>query len=106
MRPRCPGLVGLYARMPSPESLSAAVPPAAAALRDAGVVLQDDDERKTLALAAHVLQVYREHNQEISKVLCAAGPDANSRVLLVLGWALKTAGVECEGCPLPCITSG
>lgn len=95
--------------MPSPESLSAAVPPAAAALRDAGVVLQDDDERKTLALAAHVLQVYREHNQQISKVLCvvgSVGSDANSRVLLVLGWALKTAGVECEGCPLPCITSG
>ena len=92
--------------MPSPESLSAAVPPAAAALRALGVKVQHGDERKAQELAAHVLQVYREHNQEISKVLCVAGPDANSRVLLVLGWALKTAGVECEECPLPCITSG
>ena len=92
--------------MPSLEALSAAVPRAAAALRDAGVELQHDDEPKARQLAAHVLQVYREHNQEISKVLCVADPDANSRVLLVLGWALKTAGVECEGCPLPCITSG
>ena len=92
--------------MPSPESLSAAVPPAAAALRDAGVELQHDDEPKARQLAAHVLEVYREHKQEISEVLCVAGDDDASRVLLVLGWALKTAGVECEGCPLPCITSG
>ena len=98
--------------MPSLEALPAAVEKAAAALRVADVEVQDDDERKARELAKHVLQVYREHNQQINKVLCVVGSvsarpaDANSRVLLVLGWALKTAGVECEGCPLPCITSG
>ena len=98
--------------MPSLEALSAAVPRAAAALRDAGVELQHDDEPKARQLAKHVLEVYAGHNQQINKVLCVVGSvsarpaDANSRVLLVLGWALKTAGVECEGCPLPCITSG
>ena len=82
--------------MPLPSDLSGAVEEAAAALRALGVELQDGDERKARKLAAHVLQVYREHNQEISKVLCVAGPDDASRVLLVLGWAMKTAGVELQ----------
>ena len=85
--------------MPSLEALSAAVEKAAAALRVADVEVQDDDERKARELAKHVLQVYREHNQKISKVLCvvgSVGSDANSRVLLVLGWALKTADVELQ----------
>ena len=79
--------------MPSLEALSAAVPRAAAALHGAGVVLQDDDEPKARELAEHVLHEYAKHDQQISKVLCVVGSDANSRVLLVLGWALKTAGV-------------
>ena len=89
-----------------PSDLSDAVTQAATALRARRVEVQDDDERKARELAEHVLHEYAKHDQQISKVLCVVGSDANSRVLLVLGWALKTAGVECEGCPLPCITSG
>ena len=37
-----------------------------------------------------MLEVYRKHNQQISKVLCVVGSDAKSRVLLVLGWAMKS----------------
>ena len=82
--------------MLSPEALSAAVEKASAALRALGVEVQHGDERKAQELAAHVLQVYREHNQKISKVLCVVGSDAKSRVLLVLGRALETAGVELQ----------
>ena len=82
--------------MPSLEALPAAVEKAAAALRALGVEVQDDDERKARELAKHVLQVYAEHDQQISKVLCVVGDDDASRVLLVLGWALKTAGVELQ----------
>ena len=82
--------------MPSLEALPAAVEKAAAALRVADVEVQDDDERKARELAKHVLQVYREHNQQINKVLCVVGSDANSHKLLVFGRVLETAGVELQ----------
>ena len=91
--------------MPSLEALSVwgpgqreAARAAAVALRDAGVVLQVSDAlvRGVCLLLRHVLEVYLKHNQQISKVLCVVGSDAKSRVLLVLGWAMKTAGVELQ----------
>ena len=68
---------------------------AAVALRDAGVEVQVGATMVCLLLR-HVLEVYLKHNQQINKVLCVVGSDANSHKLLVFGRVLETAGVELQ----------